>query len=312
MFALCIKNYIASLKQFFCALGILFLALLIGGHALWNGTVNNYNNMTSEIKVAAGDHSLSPDDIGNAIRIEWKDMIKKSSDLDFDGDKFIELSDIQQVTALTIGNAISKTVDGYADHISEISGIVGKHFSSQEKIIVLFALMQLLGIMVARSVVMIFCRAEVGNRNPLRVFFVGLCNDIFLFVMVSVIIALLLIMPIVGIALAVIYPIIYCLTSLLVANLSAARKRRIKLNKLFSAGNVITILMVNGIALIIPAVLSFVIAKYFSMFIALYINVALAIIASVVVVVNSDSIVVRMIRAHEHMAKENIEETEEK
>ena len=67
MFLVCMKSHFSSLKFIFGVLGIMFLALLIGGSLLFSGTNRSINTMTENIKITTDQSDLTVSRIGEAI-----------------------------------------------------------------------------------------------------------------------------------------------------------------------------------------------------------------------------------------------------
>jgi len=68
MFKICLKNYLCNLRYIFVALGVMFLALIIGAQAFTNKTVKEVTTMASSIKETTDDADLSLKRIGESVK----------------------------------------------------------------------------------------------------------------------------------------------------------------------------------------------------------------------------------------------------
>lgn len=302
MIGKCIKNSFYSFRMILAVLGILFLGLLIGGGIVIKGTNNIMSDMAKQIKSTTNDISVDSDLLwGETIKAIRNETAASSMNLnimisaiDDNGDKFISINELQDCVVDALSNVVSDNVKGFENSIPELSEIITNSYRNFCKLLFAFGLIFIISAVISRIFVVTLSKTDDEHPNPVRQMAVRSIHDVCIIAIIILLGALVVLMPKVGIIALIIYPLLYCLASLVFAQFTLKRKDRASITMVFGGMNVFILVLGNYAELIIAAIITFLIAKYFSAVVAIYLLVALVIVIFAATTLSAETIALQM------------------
>lgn len=287
------KRYFASFKHIPGVLGVLFLALLIGGSVLFSGTANALNTMTSEIQFTTGQADLSTTRIWDAIKNSLAEDVT-TGEYDQDGNKLVSTEEATNVVNQSIEDALSETVDNYADYVTKVSESVGNAVGTILLMILAFVAIQIISWIVGKWYVLANEKADFARQGE-HTFKGWLLHNGLIVVVFIIVIAGFCINETVGVIILCLYPLLYCIASLMSSNLAFDKKDRLSMKEALRVKNVLCLLGTNILQIILTVILAVIAVSVANLVIGIYLVITLFIIALATTTINSDAIISSLI-----------------
>jgi len=293
MFGKCLKNYFISLKYIFAVIGIMFIALMIGGTVFTKGASESFTKMTEQIKEATGNEKVNATTIANDLKIKLgsemeSDSITNRGTIDDDGDMMVSGGELQNAIVDAVTSSVSAQVDNFVDYVSELGKIISATIIQILLLLMIFVGIQILGTILAKGFVILCAGSEIEHRNMFHLIVARFLNTLFAAVTLVFLAWVLMSYPMVGVVCVIVYPAVYCIFSLLFSALAQGRKHRAPLSKILGIGNILTLLTSNILVLIICIAIGYGVLVISSGFVAFYVVLSLCIVTAAAVSINAD------------------------
>ncbi len=278
------KNYFHSLRYVFSALGVMFLALMIGISVFISGYRNTITTMVTDVKELTDSTDLSltrvTQSIANAFRSQDSGERRELASVD-GAEEFVTES---------IGDAISGTVDNYANYASGIADIIGVTVANLLLFIGLFVLLQVLGVIFAGTLTQYFIRTDIEKRNIFKAFAARLIHCFFVILTIAIVVVIGYYRNYVGLVLLALYPFFYCFITLFSAYLTSG-KGRPGFKSVVRPRAIFALFAANLVSIAFSILVGAGIFAIGSGIIAVYIAIALFIVSAAVTSLNASVIV---------------------
>lgn len=284
MFARCIKNYFHSLRYVFSALGVMFLALMIGISILISGYRDTITTMVNDVRELTDSTDLSM----TRITESFANTFKKQ-----DADERRELASIdgtEEFVTESIGDAIAGTVDNYANYAVGIAEIIGVTVTNLLLFIGVFALWQVLGVIFAGTLTQYFIRTDIEKRNIFKAFAARFVHCFFVILTLAIVVLVGYKWNYAGLVLLALYPFFYCFITLFSAYVTSG-KGRPKFRTVVRPRAIFALFAANLVSILFSILIGAVIFAIGSGVIGAYVAVALFIVSAAVTSLNASVIV---------------------
>lgn len=282
MYLKCLKTYRYLLRYVFFIMGILFLAVLIGGHLFIENGKKAVNEMADNIAEITENADLSFDAISDAI-IGSLDDLTSDEQIDAIVDK-----GLSGASEDFIGKAVDKVIGNYEKYAEDVSNEIGIAVTKIMAGTMIIIVLQIIAIIIGENAVAILAGKDVLNKT------VGLKGNLlnrvcrFAYKLVSVLVILLMlnIVPIIGVLLILAYPYISCYLAVL-SRYYLTTKDKTNFSKIVNKKNVWVLFLADLTCIVISFVVSLIVLGLISGFASLYIFVSLIAITNVSVRLNA-------------------------
>lgn len=263
MFKESLKTYWKNMKYFIMVLGILFLTLLISTSFVARSTYDSVSVIADQLTQYIAANNMSFEPIAQAFK--------------GNGNFF---------------NAVGGVINSYAGFATTAVAQIGLGVVKFAGAILVFVILSVIGIFISHDVVFILSRYNRESNNILEVWFELYVKNV-LIIIALVLIAYFLSVPFLnklGLVLLIIFPIIYCLLSLIGEWIAAGRERPAFKN-VVNVKNVCILFAENIIVLLISLAIAAVIFLLFGALVGFYSGLALLILAAVSISLNAQAFV---------------------
>ena len=263
MFKESFKTYWKNMKYFIMVLGILFLTLLISTSFVARSTYNSISVISEELTKYISLHNMSFEPIAQS----------------FQG----------KVNFFT---ALGGVIGTYAGFAGELVSELGLGVVKIAGALLVFVILSVIGIFISHDVVFILSRYSKEANNILEVWFELYVKNV-LIIIALVLIAYFLSVPFLnklGLVLLILFPIIYCILSLIGEWIAAGRERPAFKN-VVNVKNVAILFAENIIVLLISLVIAAVVFLLFGALVGFYSGLTLLILAAVSISLNAQAFV---------------------
>ena len=263
MFKESLKTYWKNMKYFIMVLGILFLTLLISTSFVARSTYDSVSVIADQLAQYIAANNMSFEPIAQAFK--------------GNGNFF---------------NAVGGVINSYAGFATTAVAQIGLGVVKFAGAILVFVILSVIGIFISHDVVFILSRYNRESNNILEVWFELYVKNV-LIIIALVLIAYFLSVPFLnklGLVLLIIFPITYCLLSLIGEWIAAGRERPAFKN-VVNVKNVCILFAENIIVLLISLAIAAVIFLLFGALVGFYSGLTLLILAAVSISLNAQAFV---------------------
>ena len=263
MFKESFKTYWKNMKYFIMVLGILFLTLLISTSFVARSTYNSISVISEELAKYISLHNMSFEPIAQSFQ--------------GNGNFF---------------TALGGVIGTYAGFAGELVSELGLGVVKIAGALLVFVILSVIGIFISHDVVFILSRYSREANNILEVWFELYVKNV-LIIIALVLIAYFLSVPFLnklGLVLLILFPITYCILSLIGEWIAAGRERPAFKN-VVNVKNVCILFAENIIVLLISLAIAAVIFLLFGALVGFYSGLTLLILAAVSISLNAQAFV---------------------
>ena len=263
MFKESFKTYWKNMKYFIMVLGILFLTLLISTSFFARSTYNSITVITEELSKYISLHNMSFEPIVQSFQGK--------------GNFF---------------TALGSVIGTYAGFAGELVTELGLGVVKIAGALLVFVILSIVGIFVSHDVVFILSRYSKEANNILEVWFELYVKNV-LIVIALVLIVYFISVPFLstfGLILLALFPIIYCILSLIGEWIAAGRERP-AFGNVVNVKNVCILFVEDIIVLLISIAIASVIFLLFGALVGFYSGLTLLILAAVSISLNAQAFV---------------------
>ena len=263
MFKESLKTYWKNMRYFIMVLGILFLTLLISTSFVARSTYNSISVISEELAKYISLHNMSFEPIAQSFQGK--------------GNFF---------------TALGGVIGTYAGFAGELVSELGLGVVKIAGALLVFVILSIIGIFISHDVVFILSRYSKEANNILEVWFELYVKNV-LIIIALVLIVYFLSVPFLnklGLVLLILFPIIYCILSLIGEWIAAGRERPAFKN-VVNVKNVCILFAENIIVLLISLVIAAVVFLLFGALVGFYSGLTLLILAAVSISLNAQAFV---------------------
>lgn len=283
MYKKCLKTYGYMLRYVFFMLGILFLAILMGGAVAVKNSKAAVTTMAENISTITKNSDLSFDGVRDAIMQELGVLTP---------DEHVEEireNGLSEATGNFFEEALSKTLDNYTEYAGEVSEEITGAVMKILLNLMIVVVAQVIALIIGENVVAILAGRDLLKKSAVGIMGTianRVCRWIYKLVVFGLIALMLSIVPVVGILLIVCYPLLSCFLAILSRYYIAMKGKR-SFSEVVNAKNVFTLFAADVTCIAFAVVIALIVMMIIGGLAAFYILISLLAITNVAVRLNA-------------------------
>ncbi len=274
MFKICMKNYFANLKYVFVALGVMYLALIIGAQTTVNKSIREVKQMVASIEETTESSELSLGRIGDSITGTFNAVKHNISPEVLSGEEQ------PVVVNETIGESIIGVISSYTAYFGQVVTYVAECVAGIIVAVILFAVIQILGVFAGTTLVTMFGRYDMHPDNIFRIILEQMARIVLLGIWVDIIILVCVLNLTAGIIMAALLPLAFCYIVLFSVWLTAGDDRRPQYSSYVTFVNMLLLLACNIVQILISLAIAAVVYLICGAIVAAVFGAAMLILAA--------------------------------